>query len=79
MKFVHRMLANQNRATTMWTVDLLEPQPDDPILEIGFGPGLGIAAAAMQVPNGSVVGWMCASAMRITWLFLILNSTGSSR
>jgi ubiquinone/menaquinone biosynthesis C-methylase UbiE len=39
-----------------WTVDLLEIQPRDHVLEIGFGPGLSIAHVARLASNGRVVG-----------------------
>jgi len=39
-----------------WTVDLLNVQPSDHVLEIGFGPGLAIAHAARLAPTGRVVG-----------------------
>ena len=55
-KLASRMMTKKNRDITMWTLELLEPQPDDRILEIGFGPGLGIQAAVNKVPNGSVAG-----------------------
>jgi ubiquinone/menaquinone biosynthesis C-methylase UbiE len=56
-----------NRRRNLWTVELLALKPTDRVLEIGFGPGLAIAAAARQVPQGKVVGvdhsaLMCAQA-----------------
>ena len=35
-----------NVVRNQWTTELLEINPDDRILEIGFGPGLAIAAVA---------------------------------
>jgi ubiquinone/menaquinone biosynthesis C-methylase UbiE len=37
-------------------VALLDPQPTDQILEIGFGPGIAIQALARRVPRGLVAG-----------------------
>jgi ubiquinone/menaquinone biosynthesis C-methylase UbiE len=39
-----------------WTVELLAAEPQDRILEIGFGPGLAIEQLARQVTNGIVAG-----------------------
>jgi trans-aconitate methyltransferase len=45
-----------NVARNQWTVDLLDLQPQDRVLEIGFGPGLGIQRAALHVTEGLIVG-----------------------
>ena len=37
-------------------VDCLDLSPDDRVLEIGFGPGVGIEYAATAVPTGFVAG-----------------------
>jgi|ERR1035441_986194 ubiquinone/menaquinone biosynthesis C-methylase UbiE len=38
------------------SIDLLEPKPDDRVLDIGFGGGYSLLALAERVPNGQVVG-----------------------
>jgi cyclopropane fatty-acyl-phospholipid synthase-like methyltransferase len=45
-----------NRQRSVWTVDLLDLQPDDRVLELGYGPGLGIEAALRHLSTGRVVG-----------------------
>jgi ubiquinone/menaquinone biosynthesis C-methylase UbiE len=45
-----------NREGIDWTIDLLEIQPTDHVLEIGFGPGLGIQRAASLATQGRVAG-----------------------
>ncbi len=45
-----------NRVRNRRTVELLDLQPADRVLEIGFGPGLAIAEAAARVPEGHVTG-----------------------
>ena len=47
---------SSNVARNQWTVDLLDIQPEDRVLEIGFGPGLAIQAAALRVTEGLVTG-----------------------
>jgi len=39
-----------------WTLQLLDLQPDDRLLEIGFGPGIAIAEAARHITDGLIVG-----------------------
>lgn len=52
-----------NRARNLWTVDLLEIEPGDHVLELGFGPGLSIAAASRKASAGRVVGLDHSAAM----------------
>jgi SAM-dependent methyltransferase len=47
-------LSNRNR--NQWAVALLEVQPQDHILEIGFGPGLAIRELARRATDGFVLG-----------------------
>src|SRR5207253_10930844 len=39
-----------------WLVDLLELQPDDRVLEVGFGPGVAIESIAARATHGLVAG-----------------------
>ncbi len=55
-KLVAWRLARVNGAANAWTLGLLDIQPTDRVLEIGFGPGLGIASAAALAHQGSVAG-----------------------
>lgn len=46
-----------NRKRNKWVVSLLDVQPTDRVLEIGFGPGLAIAELSRRVgPSGHVFG-----------------------
>src|SRR5262249_12503284 len=45
-----------NRERNRRTIELLDIQPDDRVLEIGFGPGLAIEMAARLARSGCVVG-----------------------
>jgi SAM-dependent methyltransferase len=46
-----------NRQRNSWVVSLLDVQPDDRVLEIGFGPGLAIAELSRRVgDSGHVYG-----------------------
>src|SRR5438477_6922689 len=49
-------MAQQRVPENAWTVALLDAQPADRILEIGFGPGIAIEALARVVTRGHVVG-----------------------
>jgi SAM-dependent methyltransferase len=45
-----------NRRRNVWAAGLLEVQPGDRVLEIGFGPGIAIEALARRATHGLVVG-----------------------
>jgi ubiquinone/menaquinone biosynthesis C-methylase UbiE len=47
---------SSNRERNRWVVSLLDLEPTDRVLEIGFGPGLAIEAASRAVPRGKVYG-----------------------
>lgn len=49
-------LARVNREPNDWTLSLLDLQPTDHVLEVGFGPGLGVQQAAAIVSAGRVAG-----------------------
>jgi ubiquinone/menaquinone biosynthesis C-methylase UbiE len=53
---VGMILAWKNRQRNAWTISMLDIQPDDQVLEIGFGPGQAIQEAAKLTPNGFVAG-----------------------
>ena len=53
-----------NRQRNAWTVGLLDLQPDDRFLEIGYGPGLSIALAAEAITRGRIVGVDHSETMR---------------
>ncbi len=45
-----------NRERNRWTVSLLGIQSQDALLEIGFGPGLGVQLASQKASTGLVAG-----------------------
>jgi SAM-dependent methyltransferase len=45
-----------NRKRNVWAVGLLDVQPDDRVLEVGFGPGIAIEELARRATSGRVVG-----------------------
>lgn len=53
---VSMSLRPSNRQRIRWTLDLLELQKSDRVLEVGFGPGLGLQWAAKKVKSGTVWG-----------------------
>jgi ubiquinone/menaquinone biosynthesis C-methylase UbiE len=55
---------SSNVERSRWTVDLLGLPPDARVLELGYGPGLGIEAALDAVPRGEVVGIDHSATMR---------------
>lgn len=55
-RFVGVILALKNRERNAWTISLLNIQPHDHVLEIGFGPGQAIQEVTKLTPNGFVAG-----------------------
>jgi ubiquinone/menaquinone biosynthesis C-methylase UbiE len=49
-------MAQGNEYEAGWTVSLLDIQPNEHILEIGFGPGVALQHAAQKAVNGLVAG-----------------------
>jgi ubiquinone/menaquinone biosynthesis C-methylase UbiE len=49
-------MVRQHKPETTWTIDLLEIQPADTVLEVGFGAGEGIKLAAEKATDGHVIG-----------------------
>lgn len=45
-----------NRQRNLWVVSLLDVQPTERVLEIGFGPGLAIAELARRASRGRIYG-----------------------
>jgi SAM-dependent methyltransferase len=48
--------APSNQERIHWTLALLDIQPDDRLLEIGFGPGVAIALASKMASEGLIAG-----------------------
>lgn len=49
-------MVRQHAPENMWSVGLLDVQPTDHVLEVGFGPGVAIAQIAKRASNGLVTG-----------------------
>jgi SAM-dependent methyltransferase len=49
-------MRRQHAPETEWSVDLLDLQPTDRVLEIGFGVGRGLALSLQQAIQGRVIG-----------------------
>lgn len=50
------LMASVGAEKNKWTVSLLDIEKDDHVLEIGFGPGLGLHAVSKIVQEGKIVG-----------------------
>jgi ubiquinone/menaquinone biosynthesis C-methylase UbiE len=55
-RLVGQAMARNNEPAVNWTISLLDIQPEDHILEIGFGPGVGIEYISHKAINGFVAG-----------------------
>ena len=54
--FVAPFLNLTNIGLIRASIELLEPEPDDRVLDVGFGGGYSLLALAEKLPNGRVVG-----------------------
>src|SRR5262249_49679976 len=50
------IMARSNQQCAAWVIDLLDIQPHDSVLEVGFGPGVGIQLLAQAASAGYVAG-----------------------
>jgi SAM-dependent methyltransferase len=57
-------LRPSNRKRNAWAVSLMDVQPSDRVLEIGFGPGIAIREIARLATTGQVVGIDRSAVMR---------------
>src|SRR5262245_23921565 len=57
------IMARINRRTATWAIDRLDVQPDDSVLEVGFGPGVGVQLLAQTVVTGRIAGIDCSEEM----------------
>ncbi len=55
-QIVDLAMAVENQERIHWAVSLLEVRPNDHILEIGFGPGVGTERLAALAPDGFIAG-----------------------
>ena len=53
---VGHIMAYENQERITWTISQLAIQPEDRLLEIGIGPGLGIEQAAARAEKGFTAG-----------------------
>src|SRR5262245_25968157 len=50
------IMARSNQQCAAWVINLLDIQPHDSVLEVGFGPGVGIQLIARSASTGYVAG-----------------------
>jgi ubiquinone/menaquinone biosynthesis C-methylase UbiE len=55
-RYVGRSMARDHQPENQWTVAMLAVQPNDHILELGFGPGIAIQALTKLAPHGRISG-----------------------
>src|SRR3954452_16189627 len=57
-RLVGRVMAHRssNRQRNEWAVSLLDVQPADRVLEVGFGPGIAIRELSRRALDGAVYG-----------------------
>jgi ubiquinone/menaquinone biosynthesis C-methylase UbiE len=73
------VMARMNLKIYHWAIELLEVGPSDRILEIGFGPGVGIRLLASAVSSGRVAGVDASEEMLEQASVRNVNSLGTGR
>jgi ubiquinone/menaquinone biosynthesis C-methylase UbiE len=69
-RLVGQRMLRQHAPETLWTIDRLDIQPTDHVLELGFGAGRGLELARRRADRGNVTGldlsatMICAAARR---------------
>ncbi|UAT32117.1 methyltransferase domain-containing protein [Bacillus badius] len=61
-----KIMSLENRTINKWTLDLLHIQPEDRVLEVGFGPGFAIELAGEQFPEIQLDGVDVSDTMKNT-------------
>src|SRR5262245_7819501 len=51
-----RLMARLNGPLNDWVIELLGPGPESCVLEVGYGPGLGVERVAARLCDGRLVG-----------------------
>jgi SAM-dependent methyltransferase len=62
-QIVARLLRRSNARLNLWMVELLDVAPGDRVLEVGFGPGVALAALLARASDGFVAGVDASEAM----------------
>ena len=57
------IMARTSQKVAAWAIDLLGVNPSDRVLEVGFGPGVGIQLLAKSASSGRVAGVDCSTEM----------------
>ncbi|MFL5805339.1 MAG: class I SAM-dependent methyltransferase [Roseiflexaceae bacterium] len=55
-RLIGERMLRQHAPETVWTIDQLQIQPTDHVLELGFGAGRGLALAGQRADRGKVTG-----------------------
>jgi SAM-dependent methyltransferase len=55
-RWIGDKMARQHQPENLWTVNLLDVQASEHVLEIGFGPGVSVAEVARRATDGLVAG-----------------------
>lgn len=58
-----RIMRQGNAPLNQWIIDLLKVQPDNRILEVGFGPGAALVELLERAPEGAVAGVDASASM----------------
>ncbi|MEJ7763757.1 MAG: methyltransferase domain-containing protein [Thermomicrobiales bacterium] len=55
-RFTARLMRQGNASLNLWMLELIDVEPGDRVLEVGFGPGIVLVELLTRTPDGVVVG-----------------------
>lgn len=63
-KLAGKIMSNENKDLNEWTISLLQPREHSRLLEVGFGPGVGIEYVCKAHPTCQIVGYDVSDVMK---------------
>ncbi|MCQ6267508.1 class I SAM-dependent methyltransferase [Fictibacillus sp. WQ 8-8] len=63
-KLAGKIMSNENKELNEWTISALQPGANDRLLEVGYGPGVGIEYVCSNYPSCHIVGYDVSEVMK---------------
>ncbi|MDN4075156.1 class I SAM-dependent methyltransferase [Fictibacillus terranigra] len=63
-KLAGKIMSSENKELNEWTISALQPGAGDRLLEVGYGPGVGIEYVCSNYPSCRIVGYDVSHVMK---------------